>query len=349
LRVPDFNSILKYRSGYQRPAQWINEVYNIAVSAGLLLLSMPIFILLIIILWFREGRPIFYSGQRLGKDKNIFYMYKFRTLVKNAEQQLEGELLGSRAELITTTGKFLRDTRLDELPQLWNVLKRDMDIAGPRPVRPEVYDNICKNIPHYDRRFAVKPGIIGLSQLFTPHTTPKAIRSMIDNTLLKKKERLAWNLSVLIITCILLLRTIAIRSCRLFCKNIIQQKLLRRYNEKRKLERVTVNKAQAYLLTPENSAQEQYLGQIIDLNSEALLLRSNQDLPHDFRGQLKLQVVVYKILRNGLKSKKALCNCTLYRKKQKGEHETDYVLMYEPISPLNAYLIHQYFLHESVG
>ncbi|MFW6414461.1 MAG: sugar transferase, partial [Verrucomicrobiota bacterium] len=205
-------TVFHYKSGYRRHEHHLNDIYNFLLALLLLVLSMPFILVIILTLWLREGRPIFYKGTRLGRDKEPFTMYKFRTLIKDAETHLQGELLGSRTELITPTGKFLRDTRLDELPQLWNVIRRDMDVIGPRPVRPEVYDKICRNIPYYDRRFKVRPGIIGLSQVFTPHSTPKEIRSMIDNTLVRKQEKFLWNFSILLITTVLMFRALVIQS-----------------------------------------------------------------------------------------------------------------------------------------
>jgi len=343
-------NIFRYRSGYQRRKWWLNEIYNFLVSALLLLLSSPVFLLIMFVLWLRQGRPIFYSGTRLGKNKLQFKMYKFRTLVRDAESRLNGELLGSRPELITPSGKFLRDTRLDELPQLWNVLKRDMDIAGPRPVRPEVYGALCKDIPKYDRRFDVRPGIIGLSQVFTPHSTPKAIRSMIDNTLIKKQEKISWNFLVLVLTSLLMLRSIIVRTYHTLNKRIIQEKILRKYQEKRREERVQTERAEIYHLSTDGSDdKESYLGTVADINSEALLLHSKTALPDNFNGTLKLKITVSKMIRGGRKTKRALCNATLYRTTKQNNGDYHYVLMYQPVSPFNSYIIHQYFLSESVA
>lgn len=320
---------IHYRSGYQRRKWWLNETYNSLISAVLLILSSPVFLLIMLVLWLRQGRPIFYSGTRLGKNKSQFKMYKFRTLVRDAARQLNDEVLGSRKELITPSGKFLRETRLDELPQLWNVLRRDTDIAGPRPVRPEVYNSLCKDIPKYDRRFEVRPGIIGLSQVFTPHSTPKAIRSMIDNALIKKQERISWNFLVLFLTSLLMFRVIIVRTCRSLNKRIIQEKILQRYQEKRREERVQTNYAELYLLSTDDSDDdnERYLGIVEDMNSEALLLRSKTTLPDNFDATVQLKITVTKMMRGGRKTKRALCDATLYRRTQLDNGDFHYVLM----------------------
>ena len=104
-------------------------------------------------------------------------MYKFRTLPVGAQKKIGSKLLSFRHCKLPFFSKFLRDTRLDELPQLFNIMKGEMDFLGPRPLRPEIYDHMCKGITNYDLRFNVRPGLVGYSQLFTPHSSPKRIRA----------------------------------------------------------------------------------------------------------------------------------------------------------------------------
>ena len=168
----------EFDSGAIAKRNFINSLFNKITAAILILLSLPVFIIAPIIIKLVDKGPAFYAGSRLGKNKKEFIMYKFRTLAVNAEAQIGASLVStSNLKLETPIGKFLRETRLDELPQLINVLKGDMDIIGPRPERQVVYDEMCKQIPWYDKRFAVRPGVIGYSQLFTPHsasTQPKS-------------------------------------------------------------------------------------------------------------------------------------------------------------------------------
>ncbi len=336
--------------GYQRRCRCLTEAFNILGALVLLILSIPAWLVLIPVIWLREGRPIFYSGDRMGRGKQLFRMYKFRTLVKDAEEQLQSQLLGSRHDLVTATGKFLRDTRLDELPQLWNVLRRDMDLVGPRPVRPAVYDKICRQIPNYDRRFTVRPGVIGFSQLFTPHSAPKAIRSLIDNRLLAKKEKVTWNIGTLILTAYLMARSICAKSGQSIKKRF-RRLILRQYNEeKRRYDRVRAKKPVKVFLrnSGENNAYE-YVGEIIDINVEAFLLRSRHDLRACLPTNSLLETQVHKTGRPGTKRRRAYCRAELYRASQNADGTWDYVLTYEPVTPLNFYIFHQYFLLESVG
>src|SRR5262245_16468871 len=109
--------------------------------------------------------PVFYRGRRVGKDERIFEIYKFRTLQVDAEQKIGARLLTEGDSVYTPIGKFLKKWKLDELPQLFNVIKGDMSLVGPRPVRPIFLEQFKREIPGYARRFQVRPGATGLAQL----------------------------------------------------------------------------------------------------------------------------------------------------------------------------------------
>ena len=115
-----------------------------------------------------SGRPVLYRGARVGRAGRLFWMYKFRTLKPDAESRLGpylGEELSRRTEAERTRiGAALRATHLDEVPQLWNVLRGDMAIVGPRPIRPAFFAELCQEIPQYWQRLVVRPGVTGLAQ-----------------------------------------------------------------------------------------------------------------------------------------------------------------------------------------
>ena len=112
--------------------------------------------------------PIFYKQRRVGKDGKIFEIIKFRTMVPNAEKS--GAKWAKKDDpRVTKFGKFLRVTRLDELPQLSNVLKGDMSFIGPRPERPEFVGRLSKKIPHYNLRHLIRPGLSGWAQVNYPY------------------------------------------------------------------------------------------------------------------------------------------------------------------------------------
>ncbi len=334
--------------GYRRQSVWVSELFNITGALVLLLLAAPIILLITLVVWVREGRPIFYRGARLGINKEIFFMFKFRSLVTDAEAQLRENLLGKRCDLVTSTGKFLRETRLDELPQLFNVLRRDMDLVGPRPVRPLVYEKMCQQIPNYDRRFEVRPGLVGFSQIFTPHSTPKEIRSLIDNRLLRKKEKVWWSVKALVLTACLLVRTFVLKVHGIFMYKLVQQVLLRRYNEKRRYDRIRTRNATCLLPTLGGEHDYRAVGEVLDINVEAFLLRTDVPLPQETLPRLRLEIIVRKTGRGNGKRKFAICRGQIMRTMQRNGG-WEYVIQYEPSSPLNCYLVAQYFLRESVG
>lgn len=124
---------------------------DIGVSLIAGLISLIFYPVIIVVLWLTDGRPIFFGQERMGKDGKIFKIYKFRSMRNNQ---------------VTSFGKFLRKTRLDELPQLWSVLKGEQSLIGPRPERPEYVAMYRQAIPYYDTRLLIKPGLSGWAQLY---------------------------------------------------------------------------------------------------------------------------------------------------------------------------------------
>jgi exopolysaccharide biosynthesis polyprenyl glycosylphosphotransferase len=151
----------------------VKRITDILLSAMVLLLMSPIFILLALAIKFDSPGPVFYRSWRIGRKGKKFLCYKFRTMVVNADELKEqlkhlnerkGPLFKiSNDPRVTRLGRWLRRYSLDELPQLWNVLKGDMSLVGPRPPVPE---ECAEYRPEYWRRLDVKPGITGLWQVY---------------------------------------------------------------------------------------------------------------------------------------------------------------------------------------
>lgn len=141
-----------------------------AASVGLILLAAPMAIIALAIKITSPG-PIIYRQTRLTKDKRRFEIYKFRTMVPDAEKLSGPRFAEKNDPRITPIGKFLRSCRLDELPQLINVLKNDMSLVGPRPERPVFAEKFEKEIESYDCRFEVKAGLTGLSHVYGRYST----------------------------------------------------------------------------------------------------------------------------------------------------------------------------------
>jgi lipopolysaccharide/colanic/teichoic acid biosynthesis glycosyltransferase len=139
------------------------DLIQYGFAAVSLVLLAPLFLIIGLVIKFTSQGPIVYRGLRVGKDGRIFTIYKFRTVLIGAEEKLGAPLLTDRDAYYTCIGKFLMRTKLDELPQLVNVLKGEMNLVGPRPVRPIFLEELCGDIRRYPIRFAVKPGMASLA------------------------------------------------------------------------------------------------------------------------------------------------------------------------------------------
>ncbi|SNX71108.1 lipopolysaccharide/colanic/teichoic acid biosynthesis glycosyltransferase [Cereibacter ovatus] len=182
---------MKLRSKRQigfRPAseKWY-RVYNFTKAAVLILIILPLLVMISGVLLATQGREIFYRGPRLGKDQKVFHIIKFRTLCTSRARELTRDrTLPVDSRIETPLGGLLRETRLDELPQLFNILKGDMNFCGPRPVRAEIAQIERERIPDYDLRFAVKPGLIGPTQAYFGHGASKRLRARMNNRLVTR-------------------------------------------------------------------------------------------------------------------------------------------------------------------
>jgi len=147
------------RSERSKTSFTIKSVLDRVVAVIALLLLSPIILIVSIAIYFRMGSPLIFSQPRPGKDGKIFRFYKFRTMTD--ERDAEGNLLDDELRM-TAFGEFLRESSLDELPQLWNVVRGDMSIVGPRPLLVQYLERYT---PEQARRHEVKPGITGWAQI----------------------------------------------------------------------------------------------------------------------------------------------------------------------------------------
>jgi lipopolysaccharide/colanic/teichoic acid biosynthesis glycosyltransferase len=141
---------------------------DLLIAGSALILLSPLLGLLALATLVTSGTPVLYRGERVGRAGRVFTMYKLRTLAPGAEARLGnvyGEELSRRTEEeVTMVGKAARLTHIDEVPQLFNVVRGDMSIVGPRPVRPAFFNRLCEEIPTYWQRLVVRPGVTGFAQ-----------------------------------------------------------------------------------------------------------------------------------------------------------------------------------------
>jgi lipopolysaccharide/colanic/teichoic acid biosynthesis glycosyltransferase len=154
------------------------RILDVVFASFFLLIALPLLGLIGAALLLSSGRPLFYRGQRVGRDGRIFEMLKFRTLRRGAEERL-GPYLGpelvERTQAETTRlGRQLRATQLDELPQLWNILRGGMSFVGPRPIRPRFFEQLAAELPAYWQRLVVRPGLTGFAQVRRGYETSMA-------------------------------------------------------------------------------------------------------------------------------------------------------------------------------
>ena len=150
----------------------VKRLIDIAVATGIFIVSSPLLALVILGIWAEEGMraPLLYRQRRVGRGGRVFELMKFRSMHVDAEKS-SGPLWASREgdERVTRTGRIIRRFRIDELPQLINVLRGEMSVVGPRPERPEFVEKLNRAVPLYDYRHCMQPGLTGWAQLNFPY------------------------------------------------------------------------------------------------------------------------------------------------------------------------------------
>ena len=182
LDIFDSPLLLSRNDGLQIEQLAMKRVIDIVLSAAGLVLTSPFFLIIAILIKCTDGGPIFYRQVRLTKNGKEFSICKFRTMIQNAEKDTGARLAAENDARILPVGKFLRRTRLDELPQLWNILKGDMSLVGPRPERPELAAEIEKEIPEFRYRLKVKAGLTGYAQIYGKYNTTSYDKLKLDLT-----------------------------------------------------------------------------------------------------------------------------------------------------------------------
>ncbi len=180
-------SALIFSNGFKRSALFrrVKRWIDIALSLAGLVISLPMALIISIAIKLDSKGPVFYAQERVGKDGKVFSLLKFRSMKTNAEEN--GPVWAAAEDnRVTLVGKLIRKVRLDEIPQMINVLKGEMSFVGPRPERPFFTELLRKEIPFYSQRHCIKPGITGWAQISYPYG------STIEDSLEKVKYDLYY-------------------------------------------------------------------------------------------------------------------------------------------------------------
>ncbi|KAA3613261.1 MAG: sugar transferase [Calditrichaeota bacterium] len=175
----------------------VRRVIDFLGSLFMIILLFPLFIIVALAIKIESPGTIFYSQQRCGKDGKIFPVFKFRSMVQNAEK-ISGPVWAQKNDpRITKLGRFMRKTRIDELPQLMNIIRGDMSFIGPRPERPFFVDSFKKQIPMYINRLKVKPGVTGLAQVTVGYDeTLEDVKAKISADIKYIEQADSWKMNI---------------------------------------------------------------------------------------------------------------------------------------------------------
>jgi lipopolysaccharide/colanic/teichoic acid biosynthesis glycosyltransferase len=156
------------------------RAFDIAAALALLVLASPLLLAIVVLVKLTSRGPAIYHQARLGKDGRPFTMFKLRTMNHDCERTTGPVWSTENDPRVTRPGRFLRRAHLDEIPQLWNILRGEMSFVGPRPERPEIVEQLAREVSRYRDRLAVTPGLTGLAQVqIPPDTGLESVRSKL--------------------------------------------------------------------------------------------------------------------------------------------------------------------------
>jgi sugar transferase (PEP-CTERM system associated) len=180
----------------------VARLLDVTAALVLLILGAPFMLVAAVAILIEDGQPVLYRQKRVGFLGKQFTVYKFRSMIKDAEADGTPQWAGTQDDRVTRTGRLIRKLRIDELPQLFNVLRGDMSLVGPRPERPEFVARLSATIPYYHERHVVKPGLTGWAQLSYPYGSSDrdALEKLQFDLYYIKHKSLIFNLMVLLQT-----------------------------------------------------------------------------------------------------------------------------------------------------
>lgn len=285
-----------------------------------------------------------YKGERLGREKKPFDIYKIQTLKPGVEKKLKNSVLPFESKMELPMGKFYRHTRIDEIPQLFNVLKGEMSFFGPRPVRRVIYNLNKKTIRGYHKRFRVKPGLIGPAQIILPHSAPKKMRSIINNRYISSPNRIYRNLQLLVIALpLIIINFLSQLGCNLrtYTKLFATTGSLK---EKRQSKRFVNHKNTISVSVADSVDLDFTRLKVIDINKQTIAIETSLEMPEN---EFNLKMAV----RAGNRLKMISCTGQTIQKYlpvSKNNKKMKYIVAFKAASPFNQYMIDQYVLKHSI-
>lgn len=187
--------------GFSRWKRSLKRIVDLIFACPMFILSLPVLILSAIVIKLESAGPILYRQERVGEHSTRFHLIKLRSMRQDAEKN--GAVWAAvNDDRVTRFGAFMRKTRIDELPQLWNVIKGEMSLVGPRPERPMFVDKLVESIPYYDIRHVAKPGVTGWAQVSYPYgaSIEDALRKLEYDLYYLKNSSIALDLFIIFMT-----------------------------------------------------------------------------------------------------------------------------------------------------
>ncbi|HET7102093.1 MAG TPA: sugar transferase [Terriglobia bacterium] len=164
------------------------RAFDIFLSGVGLILSSPLWALIALGIKLEDGGPVFYRQIRVGKGNREFVSYKFRSMVADSDKKWGAVPATEKDPRITRIGRLMRSTAMDELPQLWNILRGDMSFVGPRPEWIELVKEFRKQIPRFDLRHSVRPGLTGIAQIYGDSELPRRQKLRYDLLYIRRQS-----------------------------------------------------------------------------------------------------------------------------------------------------------------
>jgi sugar transferase (PEP-CTERM system associated) len=189
-----------FRQGFVRES--VKRLFDVVVSAMLVVVTFPIMLVTAMAILIENGGPVLYRQERVGQGGRVFTICKFRSMRNDAERDGKPRWAGANDDRTTRIGRIIRKLRIDELPQVFNVLKGDMSFVGPRPERPFFVEQLASKIPYYNARHSIKPGITGWAQVRYPYgaSLDDAVEKLQYDLYYVKNHTLFLDIMVLIST-----------------------------------------------------------------------------------------------------------------------------------------------------